>query len=166
METFDFIFMRQTVREKNFDQAFCKAEMLNKSLSNNDLKGAVINHALIHTQPHPPKKKVNTHPHPAKKRSYLPTPSHTQQKKGDTPSPYTHTQPRKDHTHPHLVKKRRYLPKFSCRCKENKISHYPLGNQICQKLKKSSIPNRSIDINILRAETLAGGNFYGTDFRD
>ena len=57
METFNFIFMRQTVREKNFDQAFCKAEMLNKSLSNNDLNGAVINHALIHTPPHPPPKK-------------------------------------------------------------------------------------------------------------
>ena len=157
METFNFIFMRQTVREKNFDQAFCKAEMLNKSLSNNDLNGAVINHALIHTPPPPP----HQTPTPSQKKVI---PTHTQPKKGDTPSP--HTKPRKDHTHPHLVKKRRYLPKFSCKCRENKISHYPLGNQICQKLKKSSITNRSIDINILRAETLAGGNFYGTDFRD
>ena len=92
METFNFIFMRQTVREKNFDQAFCKAEMLNKSLSNNDLNGAVINHALIHTHP---KKKVNKHPHPAKKRSYLPTPS----QKRETPPPPTPSQEKITPTH-------------------------------------------------------------------
>ena len=121
-------------------------------------------HSSTPSHTHPKKRLTRTHTQPKKGHTY-PHPATPSQKK-ETPPPYTHTQPRKDHTHPHLVKKRRYLPKFSCRCKENKISHYPLGNQICQKLKKSSITNRSIDINILRAETLAGGNFYGTDFRD
>ena len=100
METFDFIFMRQTVREKNFDQAFCKAEMLNKSLSNNDLKEAVINHALIHTQPHPPKKRLTR----------------------------THTQPKKGHTYPHPAKKRRHpFPLHTHPAK--KRSHPPTPSQ-------------------------------------
>ena len=99
METFNFIFMRQTVREKNFDQAFCKAEMLNKSLSNNDLNGAVINHALIHTHPHPPQKKRLTS---------------------------THTQPKKGHTYPHPAKKGRHpLPPHQAK----KRSHPPTPSQ-------------------------------------
>ena len=78
------------------------------------------------------------HPHlltPSQKWSHPPTPS--QEKV--TP---THTQPKKGHTHtqPHLAQKRTCPPKFSCKCKEKKVFHFPLSNQICQKLKKSSIP--------------------------
>ena len=118
------------------------------------------------THPHPPtssqKKVTPTHTHPKKV-----TPTHTQPKKGHT---HPHPVKKKGYTHPHLVKKRTYPPKFSRKCREKKIFHYQLGNRICQKLKKSSIPtdqvHRSVDINIFWAETLAGGNFYGTDFRD
>ena len=124
---------------------------------------AVINRALTHTHPHPAKKRSHR-PTPIQKRSHPPTPS----QKKVTP---THTQSKKKgYTHPHLVKKRTFPPKFSRKCREKKIFHYQLGNRICQKLKKSSIPtdqvHRSVDINIFWAETLAGGNFYGTDFRD
>ena len=106
---------------------------------------------LTHTQRHPAKnrshspiptytqtKKGHTHLRPAKKGhtpSHPPTPS---QKKPQSPTPI-HMQPRKSHTHPHLAKNRTYPLKFSRKCREKKIFHYPLGNQICQKLKKSSI---------------------------
>ena len=104
---------------------------------------------LTHIHPHPPtpsqKKVTPTHtqlnkghthphlPHPAKTRSHPPTPTQTQPKKGQT-------QTRNGHIHPHLVKKWIYPTKFSRKCREKKIFYYPLGNQICQKLKKSSIP--------------------------
>ena len=99
---------------------------------------------FTHTHPHPPipsQKKGHTHPypttpsqkkvtlihthhHPAKKGHTHPHPSTHSQKK-DTP---TQTQPRKGHTHPHLAKNRTYSPKFSRKCREKKIFHYPLGN--------------------------------------
>ena len=97
-----------------------------------------------------------THPHPPTSSQKTVTPTHTQSKKRSLP--------------PTPSQKKDIPPKFSRKCREKKIFHYQLGNRICQKLKKSSIPtdqvHRSIDINIFWAETLAGGNFYGTDFRD
>ena len=94
------------------------------------------------THPHPPTL-TDSHPHPAIKRSHSPTPNHTQTKRSHT-NPHaptlTHIHLIKGHTHPHPTRKRTYPPKFSRKCREKKIFHYPLGNQICQKLKKSSMP--------------------------
>ena len=100
---------------------------------------------LTHIQP----KKCHTHPHPAKKRSHSPTTIHTQPEKG-----HTHLQPsipsqKKVHIHSHLAKKRSYSPnhylpkkrsyppKSSRISMDQKIFHYPLVNQIYQKLHKS-----------------------------
>ena len=83
-----------------------------------------------HTHPHPPtpsQKKVtltHTHPHQTKSHTYPhpPTPS----QKMVTP---THTQPKKGHNHPN--------PAINL---GKEVFHYPLGNQIYQKLKNSPIP--------------------------
>ena len=75
-----------------------------------------------HTHPHLAKKNIN-HPHPAKKRSHPPTPS----EKKFIPT----------HTCPHPAKIRSFTPKFCRKSMEEKIFHYPLVNQIYQKLKKS-----------------------------
>ena len=121
------------------------------------------------TPTHTQAEKGHTHPYPAIKRNSL-TPTHTQSQKGhnhpDPPTPsqekitsptptqnqpkkghtnphaptLTHIHPMKGHIHLHLAIKGIYPPKFSRKCNEKKIFHYPLGNQICQKLKKSSMP--------------------------
>ena len=86
---------------------------------------------LTHIQP----KKCHTHPHPAKKRSHSPTIIHTQPKKG--PHSFTPIQKRSYSPNRYLPKKRSYPPKSSRISMDQKSFHYPLVNQIYQKLHKS-----------------------------
>ena len=109
-----------------------------------------------YTHPHPP---TLTHTHP-----HSPTPTHNQPKKGHIrPHPSTgsqkkdtpiQTQTRKSHTHSQLAKKRTYPPKFSHKCREKKIFHYPLGNNIFVRNSRS---HQYQQIN--RHQYLEGRNF-------
>ena len=85
-----------------------------------------------HTQP----KTGHTYPHPAQKRPHSSTPTQTQPRIGTLTD--THPYPAKKRSHPSTPsQKRRTHPNSAVNV--GKIFHYPLGNQICQKLKNSSI---------------------------
>ena len=92
-----------------------------------------------HTQPkkgYTQPKKGRTHPHPAIKRPHSSTPTQTQPRIGTLTD--THPYPAKKRPHPSTPsQKRRTHPNSAVNV--GKIFHYPLGNQICQKLKNSSI---------------------------
>ena len=101
--------------------------------------GSDLSHYKPYPSPHP-LTLTHTHPNAAKKNA---TPTHTQPKKGHThphlakkrPHPPTPSL-KKGHPHPHPAKKWSYPPKSSRKAMEKKIFHYPLVNQIYQKLKK------------------------------
>ena len=92
---------------------------------------------MVHT-PTPSQKKVTltyNHPYPASKRSHSPTTIHTQPKKG--PHSFTPSQKKSYSPNHYLPKKRSYPPESSRISMDQKVFHYPLVNQIYQKLHKS-----------------------------